>query len=96
MSLVPPTYLCCQPRADQAVSGKATVPRPVWHQEPDVPPSYSGRVITKYAFYYRIAELTADDIHAWACFCAPDQHDSAVSRISARDAAGSSEASESI
>ena len=30
MSLVPPTYLCCQPPADQAVSGKTAVSRPAW------------------------------------------------------------------
>ena len=51
---------------------------------------------TKYDFYRSKWELTADAIHAWACLSAPDQYDSAVSRISARDATGSRAASESI
>jgi len=33
MSLVPPTYRCCQPHADQEISGKAAAPRPIRPQE---------------------------------------------------------------
>jgi hypothetical protein len=96
MSLVPPAYRCCQPRADQAVSGQARhaagpAPRSQAARPPDRP-----RVITKYGIYRSKRELTTAAIQACACRWAPDQYDSAVLRISARDDAGSSDASESI
>src|SRR5205823_15594 len=54
------------------------------------------RAITKYGFYRNKRELTTAAFQACACRWAPDQYDSAVLRIRARDAAGSSDASESI
>ena len=96
MSLVPLAYHCCQPHADQAVSGKVVdaaglAPRGQASRPPDSP-----GVITKYGFYRSKEELTVIAIQACACRWAPDQYDSAVLRISALDAAGSSDASESI
>src|SRR6266550_9230584 len=96
MSLVPSTYRCCQPRADLGVSGKAVTPRPVRLQEARRPAT--GQPARNHEIWLLPQQTGINGRRLQACACrwAPDQYDSAVLRIRARDAAGSSDASESI
>jgi len=99
MSLVPSTYRCCQPRADLAVSGKAAAPGPVRPQEARRPGRRAaGQPAGNHEIWLLPQQKGINDRRFQACACrwAPDQYDSAVLRIRARDAAGSSDASESI
>jgi hypothetical protein len=51
MSLVPPTYLCCQPLADQAVSGKRRRRARPGAREPGTTAAGPPQGITKYGIY---------------------------------------------
>ena len=98
MSLVPSTYRCCQPRADLAVSGKAAAPGRSGPGSQAPARQAAGPPASNHEIWPLPQQkgINAARFQACACRWAPDQYDSAVLRIRARDAAGSSDASESI